>query len=81
MTPGHQELLKELQTVAQTAPPRRRSWSAWPNSCTKNRPATTTWEAEVNKMNKTFGAAIPDDATKKIIEYLQARYTVEPRKP
>ena len=37
----------------------------------------TTWEAEVNKMIKTFGAAIPDDSTQKIIHYLQAYYTVE----
>lgn len=40
-----------------------------------------TWEAEVNKMNKTFGAAIPDDSTQKIILYLQAHYAVENRKP
>ena len=33
-----------------------------------------TWEAEVNKMNKTFGAAIPDENTQKIIRYLQAHY-------
>jgi len=29
-----------------------------------------TWEAEVNKMNKTFGAAIPDENTQKIIRVL-----------
>ena len=40
-----------------------------------------TWEAEVNKMKGTFGAAIPDDSTKKIILYLQAHYTTENRKP
>ena len=40
-----------------------------------------TWEAEVNKMNKTFGAAIPDDSTRKIILYLQAHYSPENRKP
>ena len=40
-----------------------------------------TWGAEVNKMNKTFGAAIPDDSTQKIVLYLQAHYTVENRKP
>ena len=40
-----------------------------------------TWEAEVNKMKETFGAAIPDDSTKKIILYLQAHYTAENRKP
>jgi len=40
-----------------------------------------TWGVEVNKMNKTFGAAIPDDSTQKIIFYLQAHYTVEKRKP
>ena len=39
-----------------------------------------TWEAEVNKMNKAFGAAIPDDATQKIILYLQAHYTPDTRK-
>jgi hypothetical protein len=39
-----------------------------------------TWEAEVNKMNKVFGAAIPDDSTQKIILYLQAHYTPETRK-
>jgi hypothetical protein len=40
----------------------------------------TTWEAEVNKMNKTFGAAIPDENTQKIILYLQSRYTPDTRK-
>ena len=40
-----------------------------------------TWEAEVNKMKETFGAAIPDDHTKKIILYLQAHYAAENRKP
>jgi mono/diheme cytochrome c family protein len=39
-----------------------------------------TWEAEVNKMNKTFGAAIPDENTRKIILYLQAHYAPENRK-
>jgi len=39
-----------------------------------------TWEAEVNKMNKTFGAGIPEDSTQKIILYLQAHYTAENRK-
>src|SRR5216683_1347181 len=37
-------------------------------------------EAEVNKMNKTFGAAIPEDSTQKIILYLQAHYTPDTRK-
>ena len=40
----------------------------------------TAWEAEVNKMNKTFGAGIPEDNTKKIILYLQVHYTAENRK-
>jgi hypothetical protein len=40
-----------------------------------------TWEAEVDKMNKTFGAAIPDDSRQKIILYLHAHYTVENRTP
>src|SRR4029077_18525076 len=38
------------------------------------------WEAEVNKMNKTFGAAIATENTQKIILYLQSHYTVENRK-
>jgi mono/diheme cytochrome c family protein len=40
-----------------------------------------TWEAEVNKMNKAYGAAIPEDTTQKIIRYLQAHYTAENRTP
>jgi hypothetical protein len=40
-----------------------------------------TWEAEVNKMNKTFGAGIPEDNAQKIILYLQAHYRAENRKP
>ena len=39
-----------------------------------------SWEAEVNKMNKTFGAAIPDENTQKIILYLQSHYTPDTRK-
>jgi cytochrome c5 len=39
-----------------------------------------TWEAEVNKMTKTFGAPIPEGAAKKIISYLQTHYTPETRK-
>lgn len=39
-----------------------------------------TWEAEVNKMVKTFGAPIPEAAAKKITSYLQAHYTPENRK-
>ena len=39
-----------------------------------------TWEAEVNKMNKTFGAAIPEENTRRIILYLEAHYTPENRK-
>ena len=39
-----------------------------------------TWESEMTKMNKTFGAAIPDDTSKKILGYLQAHYTPENRK-
>ena len=40
-----------------------------------------TWEAEVNKMNKAYGAGIPEDTTRKIAAYLQAHYTPENRKP
>jgi hypothetical protein len=39
-----------------------------------------TWEAELNKMNKTFGAAIPDASTQKILEYLKTHYSIENRK-
>jgi len=39
-----------------------------------------TWEAEVNKMVKTFGAPIPEATAKKITAYLQAHYTPENRK-
>jgi mono/diheme cytochrome c family protein len=39
-----------------------------------------TWEAEVNKMNKAFGARIPEDDARKIILYLQAHYTTENRR-
>ena len=39
-----------------------------------------TWESEVNKMQKAYGAGIPDDTTRKIIAYLQTHYTPETRK-
>lgn len=39
-----------------------------------------TWEAEVNKMIKTFGAPIPEASAKKITSYLQTHYTPETRK-
>ena len=39
-----------------------------------------TWEAEVNKMQKAYGAGIPEDTVKKITEYLQTHYTPETRK-
>ena len=39
-----------------------------------------TWEAEVDKMNKSFGAAIPEENTQRIILYLQAHYTTENRR-
>ena len=39
-----------------------------------------SWDAEVNKMIKTFGAPIPDGTAKKITSYLQEHYTPENRK-
>lgn len=39
-----------------------------------------TWEAEVNKMGKAFGAQIPTDAQARIIKYLETHYTPETRK-
>jgi hypothetical protein len=38
------------------------------------------WADEVNKMRKTFGAPIPDDAAQRIIAYLGSHYTAETRK-
>jgi hypothetical protein len=40
----------------------------------------TTWEAEVNKMMKTYGAAIPEATAKKISLYLGKHYAPENRK-
>jgi mono/diheme cytochrome c family protein len=42
--------------------------------------APATWEAEVNKMNKAFGANIPDEDSRKIIAYLQAHYATGTRR-
>lgn len=39
-----------------------------------------TWEAEVNKMNKIYGATIPDPIAAKIIQYLQTHYAPENRR-
>ena len=39
-----------------------------------------SWEAEVTKMVKTFGAPIPETTAKKITVYLQTHYTPETRK-
>lgn len=38
-----------------------------------------TWEAEVNKMVKTYGAKITEEQAKRITQYLQAHYTPETR--
>jgi hypothetical protein len=39
-----------------------------------------TWEAEVNKMIKAYGAPIPEATAKKITGYLQGHYAPENRK-
>lgn len=39
-----------------------------------------TWEAEVNKMIKTFGMTSPEGVAAQIIKYLQDHYTPETRK-
>jgi hypothetical protein len=39
-----------------------------------------TWEAEVTKMGKAFGAQIPPESQDSIVKYLQAHYTPETRK-
>ncbi|MGB9465091.1 MAG: cytochrome c [Candidatus Acidiferrum sp.] len=41
---------------------------------------SAAWEAEVTKMKKTFGATIPEEASSKIVSYLQTHYTPETRK-
>ncbi len=60
---------------------------AYCNTCHSTRYVTmqpplpaSTWEAEVNKMAKSFGMSIPEDSTTKIIKYLQTHYTAETRK-
>src|SRR5437667_12451256 len=39
-----------------------------------------TWDAEVQKMAKTFGATIPEAEAQKIAQYLHEHYTPETRK-
>jgi hypothetical protein len=39
-----------------------------------------TWEVELTKMRKTFGARIPDASADLILKYLQTHYTPETRK-
>ena len=39
-----------------------------------------TWEAEVNKMVKAYGAPIPEATAKKITTYLHGHYATENRK-
>jgi hypothetical protein len=39
-----------------------------------------TWEAEVNKMGKVFGAQIPAESQASILKYLDSHYTPETRK-
>ncbi len=39
-----------------------------------------TWDAEVQKMVKTFGATIPEAEAQKIAQYLHEHYTPETRK-
>jgi len=39
-----------------------------------------TWDAEVQKMVKTFGAQIPEAEAQKIAQYLHEHYTAETRK-
>jgi hypothetical protein len=39
-----------------------------------------TWQAEVDKMEKAFGATIPENASRKIVAYLQAHYAIDNRR-
>jgi hypothetical protein len=41
---------------------------------------SATWDAEVSKMIKVYGAPIPEATAKKITAYLQEHYTPENRK-
>lgn len=41
---------------------------------------SATWNAEVLKMINVYGAPIPEDTAKQIVEYLQSNYTFETRK-
>ena len=41
---------------------------------------SATWDAEVQKMVKTFGATIPEADAQKISQYLHEHYTPETRK-
>ncbi|MER3536878.1 MAG: sulfide dehydrogenase [Thermus sp.] len=43
-------------------------------------PPLKDWAPTVNKMIKTYGAQIPEDAVKQILAYLQAYYSVQTRK-
>lgn len=39
-----------------------------------------TWQAEVNKMGKIYGAQIPAESQASIVKYLESHYTPETRK-
>lgn len=43
-------------------------------------PPLKDWTPTMNKMIKTYGAQIPEDAVKQILAYLQAHYSIETRK-
>ena len=65
----------------------RQDVEAYCNTCHSTRYITmqpplpaATWEAEVNKMAKSFGMSIPEDSAASIIKYLQTHYTRETRK-
>lgn len=52
-----------------------------PRYITMQPPLTAaTWAGEVDKMRKTYGANIPEDAAQKIAQYLGSHYSPETRK-
>lgn len=52
-----------------------------PNYITMQPPLpAATWESEVNKMEKSYGAQFPTDVHDRIIKYLQTNYSTETRK-
>jgi mono/diheme cytochrome c family protein len=66
----------------------RQEMEAYCNTCHSPRYITMqpplppqTWADEVHKMAQAYGASIPEDATQRIIQYLQANFSTGNRSP